>query len=233
MALYAIADPHLCLGADKPMDIFRGWSDYMQRFETAWRHLVTDDDTVIIPGDVSWATYLEEAKADLAFLHSLPGKKIIGRGNHDYWWETMNKLKGFIAAQGFDSISFLFNNAYSVDGITVCGTRGWFFDDTADNTEKLILREAGRLRLSLEAGKKLGGETVVFIHYPVVFEGRAIEPIFDVIKEYGVKRVYFGHIHGSFNPQWSHFTADGVTFSLISADYLSFTPKRIFPSGAE
>lgn len=228
MALYTIADPHLSFGTDKPMDIFAGWSDYTERFETNWRNLIGEDDTVVIPGDISWAMKLEDALRDLKFIDSLPGKKIIGKGNHDYWWCTMNKMNNLLKANNLDSISFLFNNAYLVDGIAVCGSRGWFFDDTSDNAEKVISRECGRLRTSIEQALTLSGEPIVFLHYPVVYDDRVSEPFIDVLKSYNIKRVYFGHVHGSKNPMLKHFEAEGIKFSLISADYLGFIPKRVF-----
>ena len=145
MSLFAIADTHLSLSADKPMDIFEGWSDYQSRLEKNWRAVVADGDTVVIPGDVSWAMGIEKAAADFAFLNGLPGRKIIMKGNHDYWWTTMRKMEKFLSENGFDTISILHNNAYRVGDIAVCGTRGWFFDAEQDADKKVLLREAGRL----------------------------------------------------------------------------------------
>ena len=124
MSLFAIADTHLSLSADKPMDIFNGWSDYVQRLEKNWRAVVSDGDTVVIPGDVSWAMSLEGAQKDFAFLDSLPGKKILMKGNHDYWWTTANKMNAYLKAEGFDTLHILHNNSYSVEGYAICGTRG-------------------------------------------------------------------------------------------------------------
>ena len=128
MSLFAIADTHLSFGTDKPMDIFGGWSDYTERLGKNWRAVVSDDDTVVIAGDISWAMKLEEAKADFSFLDSLTGKKLIIKGNHDYWWQTKKKLDLFLTENGFDTIEILFNNAYRVGDFTVCGSRGWFYD---------------------------------------------------------------------------------------------------------
>ncbi len=133
MALFTIADPHLSLGSDKPMDIFRGWTNYTQKLKDQWEATVSPDDTVVLPGDISWAMSLAEAKNDLAFLNALPGTKIIGRGNHDFWWATMRKMEQFAAENEFDSVKFLFNNAFFVEGISVCGSRGWFFDAEQDS----------------------------------------------------------------------------------------------------
>lgn len=229
MAVYTIADPHLSLGgADKPMDVFKGWDGYVERLENNWRHLVEENDTVIIPGDISWAMRLEDALDDLKFIDSLPGKKIIGKGNHDYWWNTMNKMNLFLAANKLETISFLFNNAFLCEGFAVCGSRGWFFDDVSDNAEKVIARECGRLKTSIEQALTLGGKPIVFLHYPVIYDDRVSEPFFNVLKHYNIDRVYFGHVHGNKNPALKHFQYDGIEFSLVSADYLDFMPKRIF-----
>ena len=226
--LYTIADPHLSFGMDKPMDVFRGWENYTEKLEARWRALVKPEDTVVLPGDISWAMTPEQAEADLRFLHGLPGTKIIGKGNHDFWWATMRKLEQFTAAHGLTTIRFLFNNAYLADGISVCGTRGWFFDAENDAAgEKVILREAGRLRASLTAGIALGGVPVAFLHYPAAADGRICVPIFDVLREFGVTRCYFGHIHGDRSGRYADYVAEGIRFSLISADSLDFCPKKV------
>lgn len=227
MSLYTISDPHLSFGTEKPMDIFRGWQDYTQRLADNWSALVTDRDTVVIPGDISWAMRLGDTVPDLAFLDALPGTKLIGKGNHDYWWCTMKKMEEFLAENHFDSIKFLFNNAYAADGFAVAGTRGWFFDAESEDVEKVLKREAGRLRTSIEAAKALGGELRVFLHYPVIYDGKVCEELFSVLKEYDVKRCYFGHIHGDRSGRYADFEHDGIRFSLVSADFLSFCPKKI------
>lgn len=230
MALYTLADTHLSFGCDKPMDIFRGWTDHTQRLSDKWNALVEPDDTVVIPGDISWAMTLEEAAADFRFLDALPGTKIIGKGNHDYWWQTMNKLNKFLRENNFSTIKFLFNNAYRVGDVAVCGARGWFFDAAGADSEenrKVIDREAGRLARSIEAGIQTGGEPVAFMHYPVACDGSVCEPIMAVLKKYGIRRCYFGHIHGDRTGRFADFTVDGVRFSLISSDFLAFCPKSV------
>lgn len=227
MSVYVIGDPHLSLGTDKPMDIFRGWQDYTDRLQKNWESIVSDTDTVVIPGDISWAMSLSEAEKDLAFLDSLPGRKIIGKGNHDYWWSTMRKMNTFLEEKNFSTLSFLFNNAYEAEDMAICGTRGWFFDDKSDNAEKVILREAGRLRTSIEAALVTKKEPVVFLHYPVVYESGVCEELLEVLKNYGIKRCFFGHIHGERTGRYEKYTHDGITFSLISADFLTFCPKKI------
>ena len=128
MALFVLGDPHLSLGAAKPMDIFPGWNGYVERLESNWRKLVRPEDTVVLAGDISWAMRLTDTRHDFAFLQSLPGQKLILKGNHDYWWTTANKMKEYFKAQGFDTLHLLHNNSYSVEGYSSCGTRGWLFD---------------------------------------------------------------------------------------------------------
>ena len=227
MSVFVIGDPHLSLSVQKPMDIFKGWQDYTQRLKNNWESVVSENDTVIIPGDISWAMNITEAKEDLLFLNDLPGKKIIGKGNHDYWWCTMKKLQEFKKENSLDKIEFLFNNAFEAENIAVCGTRGWFFDDKSDNAEKVILREAGRLSMSIEEALKTGKEPVAFLHYPVVYESGVCTEILDVLKKYGIRRCFFGHIHGEKTGRYIKYTYDDITFSLISADFLAFCPKKI------
>ena len=227
MSVFVIADPHLSLGSEKPMDIFRGWQDYTARLKSNWEALVSPGDTVILPGDISWAMSMNEALEDLKFIHSLPGTKIIGKGNHDYWWATMKKMNEFTKENNLTTLNFLFNNTYVAEDIAVCGSRGWFFDDKADNAEKVIAREAGRLSLSIEEALKTGKEPVAFMHYPVVYESGVCEELLAVLKKYGIKRCYFGHIHGDRTGRYGKYEYDGITFSLISADFLAFCPKKV------
>lgn len=227
MSVFAIGDTHLSFGADKPMNVFKGWDNYVERLKTNWENLIDEDDTVVIMGDVSWAMSLDEAAEDFRFINSLPGKKIILKGNHDYWWNTLTKMNAFLKENGLDSISFLYNNAYLVEGMSICGTRGWFFDAETEDSERIIAREAGRLRASLEAGKQLGGEPVVFLHYPPVTKTDICQPIVDVLKTQGVKRCYYAHLHSASAYNSFNGEADGIYYELLSADYLKFCPKPI------
>lgn len=231
MALYVIADLHLSESTDKPMDVFgAAWTNHKERLETAWRERVTEEDTVVIPGDISWGMRFDNTEKDLLFIHSLPGKKIIGKGNHDYWWSTLTKLNAFRDSIGADSISFLFNNAYRVEGKVICGTRGWFPDSFySPDDEKIALREAGRLRRSLEEGVKImeqDDEIIVFLHYPPYFRGVKCTPVAEVLKEFKVKRCFYGHLHGAPRNliEKSYGFCDLI---LISADELGFTPMLI------
>ena len=227
MSLFAIGDPHLSLSVNKPMDIFRGWTDYTDRHKKNWNNVVGENDSVVIPGDVSWAMNFDDAKKDFAFLDSLNGTKYILKGNHDYWWNTMSKMIRFLNDNGFDSIKIIHNNAYSVEGFALAGTRGWFYDDSAGDVHKVILREAGRLRASLKAASELGGEIIAFLHYPPLNENQRCNEILDVLAEFPVKRCYFGHLHGFVAPGCAKIEDNGILFNLVSADYLGFTPKLI------
>ena len=240
MALYTIADLHLSTldTTNKSMEVFgTRWQDYVKRVEANWRRLVSEDDTVVIPGDVSWALSLDESESDLRFIESLPGKKILGKGNHDFWWCTMKKHEAFFERLGIKTISFLFNNAYETDDIIIAGTRGWYNDEDATNApddvdfEKLTRRECGRLRMSLNAAMKLKEaspekEIVVFMHFPPYWNGKASDGLVEILKEYGVKRVYYGHIHGNYTVDPT-FVYEGIEMSIVSADYLGFIPKFV------
>ena len=240
MSVFAISDLHLSLNGktNKSMEVFgKRWQGYVTKLESNWRALVSEEDTVILAGDISWALSTDEAKEDLRFLNALPGKKIVGKGNHDFWWQTMSKLTAFKEKYALDTISFLYNNAYTVEDFIVAGTRGWFYDPSCDNIpeetdfQKIVARECVRLKLSLDEAKKLKAihpekEIIAFLHFPAVWAGKASEEIFAVLKEYGIRRCFYGHIHGSYEIE-SDFEADGIRFSITSADFLRFTPKII------
>ena len=227
MSIFAIGDTHLSLGTDKPMDIFGGWQDYVSRLEKNWKKIVDPEDTVVIPGDISWALNLPDTKADFEFLNSLPGTKIISKGNHDYWWSTKKKMDEFFSENGFDTLKILHNNAYAVEGIAICGTRGWFFDDNTAEVDKVINRECGRLRASIAAAKETGLPPVVFLHYPPITRDRVCEPIMQVLMDEKIERCYFAHLHGmSINYAFTE-AYEGVNFSLVSSDSLGFCPKLI------
>ena len=241
MALYTMADLHLSESSGHPMDVFGArWQDYTEKITKNWRALITNEDTVVIPGDLSWAMHLEKATADFALLSSLPGKKIIGKGNHDFWWETAAKCGRFFAENGFCDISLLYNNALVVEDFILAGTRGWFLEKEQQNTvgevdfDKITNRELCRLKLSLDAAKKLqageheGKEILVFLHFPPVWGEFVWREAIDLMKQYGVCRCYFGHIHGNyFAPKSQDF--EGISLFLISSDTLNFVPHRIFP----
>lgn len=233
MSLFALSDTHLSLYNDKPMDIFGNrWQSYAQKLDKNWKAVVTDNDTVVIAGDVSWGISLDEAKLDLQYIDSLPGKKIISKGNHDYWWSTASKINRFFEENNITTIKCMHNNAFSVDKVTVCGTRGWFSEGKNAPREadfdKIVAREAGRLELSIKEGLKISdsNEIIVFLHFPPVYNDYVCDEIITVLHKYNVKRVYYGHIHGVYNlPHTINY--DGIDFCITSADYLNFTPLLV------
>lgn len=233
MSLFVLSDTHLSLYNDKPMDIFGNrWQDYANKLDKGWRAVVTDKDTVVISGDVSWGISLEEAKLDLQYIDSLPGQKIISKGNHDYWWSTASKINKFFDENNIKTIKCMHNNAFVVDGVTICGTRGWYNEGKNAPREadydKIVAREAGRLELSIKEGLKLSenNEIIVFLHFPPVYKDYVCDEIIEVLHRYNVKNVYYGHIHGVYNLP-SSFEYDGIKFTITSADYLNFVPLLV------
>ncbi len=228
MSLFVIGDTHLSLSTDKPMDVFGGWDAHEQRLETHWREVVSDTDTVVIPGDISWGMSLEEAKADFAFLDKLPGKKLLMKGNHDYWWCTRRKMDTFFEENGFSTLRILHNDAVTVeDAVAVCGTRGWFYDAEQDADQKVLNREVGRLRTSVQAAVDTGLTPIAFLHYPPVWGDERCQVFLDVLKEYGVTRCYYGHVHGPGIRQAFNGEIEGIRLQLASADALKFIPLHI------
>lgn len=236
MALFTIADPHFSLAKPKPMDIFGSrWQNHTERFVKGWKAVVDEDDTVLVGGDISWGISLAEAGPDLALIDSLPGKKIFLRGNHDYWWNTLQKNKDFLEAGGHFSIDFLQNNAFVCEDFVICGTRGWYNDPGTAPKEtdykKIVTREAIRLEFSLKAGAAIaeGREIIAFFHFPPYYGDYICRELIDLLHAHGVKRCYFGHIHGQYRvPPSTEF--EGIRFTVTSSDYLSFVPLKILPT---
>lgn len=225
MALFAIGDTHLSFGTDKPMDIFGGWNNYTERLENGWRGVVGEDDTVVVCGDISWAMKLESTGPDFSFLHSLPGKKLILKGNHDYWWTTKRKMDNFIEENGFSSLSILFNNCFEYNGVYLCGTRGWSYD-CPQSEQTVLLREVGRLRLSLDSAPK-DSEKIVFLHYPPVYGDYRCDEIMQVLHEYEIKTCYYAHLHGGAHKNAVIGEYEGIRMHLCAGDHCSFTPMLI------
>jgi len=231
MAFYTMSDTHLAFSVKKPMDIFGSrWKDHHKKIEEAWNRTVTPNDTVFVGGDLSWGISLEEAREDLLFLDRLNGQKILLRGNHDYWWTTPKKVTDFFAENGITTMKLLQNNSYIVEGVAVCGTRGWYSDSASapedSDYRKIVARETERLKLSLDSVKDPTLEKIVFMHFPPYFEHYVCRPLIDRMKEYGVKRCYYGHIHGVYGVAPVHHF-EGIDFHLVSADYLNFSPVLI------
>lgn len=230
MALYTIADLHLPLGIDKPMDIFgKAWENYVDRLKENWQSTIKEDDTVVLPGDFSWATYLEESERDFEYLHSLNGNKIMLKGNHDYWWTTMNKLCEFTKSRGYYDIHFLQNNSYMYKDIAICGTRGWIhpaWDGFGAEDRKIFDREVGRLELSLKSAKDYR-EIYVFTHYPPMSLNKETNEFTDLMKKYGVTNCIYGHLHAASHKNALQGVVDGINYKLVSGDYLRFEPWKL------
>lgn len=224
MSIYAISDLHLSFGSDKPMSIFYGWENHTERLMANWKRLVGAEDTVILPGDFSWGLKLDDTLEDFKFLHSLPGKKILLKGNHDLWWSTAKKIRELWESNGFDDMELIYNSCAVAENYAIAGTRGWFYDDTG--SKKVLLREAGRLNMSLLEAEKTGLPVKVFLHYPPVYGSEVCDTVLNVLKEHNVKQVYYGHIHGKGrNNAVKEY--DGIKFTLISCDCIDFTPYFI------
>ncbi|MBR1423881.1 MAG: metallophosphoesterase [Ruminococcus sp.] len=227
MSLFVIADLHLSLGVNKPMDIFGGWKDHVARLEENWQAKVKPDDTVVIPGDISWGMNYEQSKADFAFIDRLNGIKIISKGNHDYWWETKTKTERFFKENGFETLHILHNNHYRYGNIGICGTRGWINEPDEPSDAKVLAREAGRLRMSIESALTEGLEPVAFLHYPPVYGSSCNYDMLDVLHQYKVKRCYYGHLHGNAHNYAINGQRDGIEYRLIASDFLQFDPLDI------
>ena len=237
MSLFVLADTHLSLSADKPMDVFGArWKDHAKKIEKNWNAVITDADTIVIPGDISWAMNLEQASKDLLFLASLPGRKILARGNHDYYWTSVSKMRAMFSAHGYDNVDFLQNNAFVCENFVICGSRGWYSSPEdaprGADYDKVMARENLRLEMSLSAAKELAAssaqpkELIAFFHFPPVFGDFVLRETVELLKRYGVRRAYYGHIHGLYNIP-SGRIYDGIEFSIVSADYLNFVPLLI------
>lgn len=223
MALYAIGDTHLSFRSDKPMDVFGGaWENYVEKLVEGFS-VVSSEDTVVLCGDLSWGMNLEQAEEDFAFLNSLPGQKVILKGNHDYWWTTAAKMNRFFEEKHLDTFHLLHNNCYSYEDIALCGTRGWFFEERGD--QKVFNRELIRLETSLKAAGDR--EKYCFLHYPPYYQGYTCKEIIDLLQKHDVKACYYGHLHGGSHRLAMEGKFNSVEYYLVSADYLDFKPKKI------
>lgn len=224
MALYAIGDLHLCLGAAKPMDIFGGaWEGYMDKLREGMSAIQPEDTTVLL-GDLSWALDIESAREDFSWIDQIPGRKIILKGNHDYWWSTAAKFYKFCEDNAFSNLYILNNNHYECYGWAICGTRGWFFEEekSGEHDEKVFKRELIRLEASLKSAGDL--PKIVFLHYPPRYKGYICEPIVELLNRYGVSRCFYGHLHGASHGLALEGLWDGIEYRLVSADKLNFDP---------
>jgi len=233
MAIYTISDLHLSLNKEKPMDIFgENWTKHSEKIKSNWQEIVADNDIVLMPGDFSWAMNLKDTYDEFKYLEELPGKKILLKGNHDYWWETLTKMRRYLEETGFKSIDFLHNNSYLYENTIISGTRGWIINDEADD-RKIFERELGRLELSLEDGIKKYGEEkeiIVCMHYPPIINKEINEgerKLLNILKKYNVKKCIYGHLHGESQKYAITGEIEGIEFILASADYLEFGLLKI------
>lgn len=229
MALYAIGDLHLCLGAPKPMDVFGGaWTGYMDKLREGLS-VIGPEDTTVLLGDLSWTLDLKNAAEDFGWIDAIPGRKIILKGNHDYWWSTAAKFYAFCEQNGFSNQFILNNNHYVYNGWAICGTRGWFFEEerSGEHDEKVFKRELIRLEASLQSAGEL--RKLVFLHYPPKYKGYECEQILALLDKYQVSRCFYGHLHGPSHGLAMEGLWNGVDYKLVSADYLNFKPYLVIP----
>ncbi len=228
MAIFAISDLHLSFGENKPMDVFGSrWKNYEERMRENWNKVVTNDDLVVIPGDISWAMYLQDTEADFAYIHSLNGQKLLLRGNHDYWWTTLNKMEEFVLEKGFSSIHFLKNTGFLWEDTAICGTRGWTIAHSGSSAEdkKIYERERQRMVLSLEdAGRLSASQILAAFHFPPVENSGVSDGFLGILQNYNVKECIFGHLHADSHKTAPQGERGGVHLRLVACDYLNFTP---------
>jgi len=235
MAIYTIGDMHLSFSEDKPMSIFgENWNDHEEKIKKDWIEKVKENDLVVIPGDFSWSTYLKETVKDFGFLNKLPGKKLLLKGNHDYWWTTLKSMREFLEENNFENIDFIYNTAYEFENYIIAGTRGWGQNEEGED-KKLLKREAGRLELSLKEASKLNvngeKEVIVFLHYPPIIKSNItnneMSDFIKIMRTYNVKRCYYGHLHSSSIREAVEGQYYGIDFKLVSADGLAFKLLKI------
>jgi len=229
MDIYAIGDLHLSFANPKPMDIFGShWTDHPEKIRAAWASMVKEDDVVLVPGDISWAMNLEEARPDLDYVAQLPGRKIMTRGNHDYWWATVSKVRKALPP----SIEVLQNDSVRIGGLHIAAARGWDCPGSyhySEHDRQIYEREIGRLRLSLDHAMSQGAERIwVMLHYPPTNEKHQSSGFLDVLHQYPVEKVVYGHLHG----EEGHRAAlegvhGGIEYHLVACDYLQFAPRKL------
>lgn len=229
MSLYVIGDLHLSFGVNKPMDIFGGWENHTEILEREWRQKISAEDTVVLVGDTSWGMTMEEALPDFQWLEALPARKILLKGNHDYWWTTMSKMTAFFETHGLSSLHILHNNCYAYDSYGICGTRGWVnIDKDEPANAKVIAREAQRLEVSITAAQQQNLIPLVFLHYPPIFADNCNYGILEVLWKHNIQKCWYGHLHGSGSHRYAICgMRDDVEYALISGDYIQFSPVKI------
>ncbi len=229
MAIFTIGDMHLSFGESKPMNIFgENWTNHEEKIKQDWMSKVKEEDTVVHVGDFSWSMHLKDTIKDFEFLDSLPGKKILLKGNHEYWWTTVTNMNNFIEENNLKNIYFLQNNSYEIEDKVICGTRGWtLLDETTENSKKMIAREAQRLELSIQDGLNKNKEIIVFMHYPPITKQNLNTEFMKILKKYDIKKCYYAHLHSKSIEDAVEGVVQGIEFKLVSADALDFKLLKI------
>lgn len=234
MAIYTIGDLHLSFNENKPMSIFgENWEGYEEKVKENWTKLVKEEDMVVLPGDFSWSMYLKDTYKDFEYLNNLPGKKLLLKGNHDYWWSTVNSMRNYIKENHFKNIDFIYNNAYEFENIIIVGTRGWAFGEDAES-KRMLQREMARLELSIKNGIENYGENkeiIAFLHYPPIInqniQNNEMNEFIRILKKYDIKKCYYGHLHGTAIKEAVEGEYFGIAFKLVSADAIQFNLVKV------
>ena len=234
MSIYTIGDLHLSFKENKPMSIFGdNWEGHEEKIKNDWIENVKEEDLVVIPGDFSWSTYLKDTDSDFNYLNSLPGKKLLLKGNHDYWWTTVTRMRDFLKQNEFENIDFIYNNAYEFENCIIAGTRGW--SQTEENEDKRLLkREAIRLELSIQNGINTYGDNkkiIIFMHYPPINNSNITKneanEFIRIMQKYKIKKCFYGHLHSNSIKEAVEGKHFGIDFKLVSADGLDFKLYKI------
>ncbi len=237
MAIYALADLHMCLSnPDKSMELFgSSWNGYINKIKENWEHMVTDEDTVLVSGDISWATYIDKAEEDFRFLSELPGRKLLSRGNHDFWWTTMKKMEDFFEEKQFTNLEFVRTNIVEADGCLITGTRGWMIEtkESLEGTDNRKIYDRERLRIQMcidklsEQDPEHSKKHILMIHYPPITAKQGFTEFADMMADADIDICVYGHLHGKAHKKAFEGDYNGTQFVCTSADYLGFAPKRI------
>lgn len=234
MSIYTIADLHLSFNEDKPMNVFGEiWNDYEEKIKEDWNKKVKENDLVVLPGDFSWSMYLKDTYKDFEYLNKLTGKKLLLKGNHDYWWTTVTSMRNYIKENDFKDIDFLYNNSYKFGNTIIVGTRGWILSEESE-TKRMINRESARLELSIEDALKVkedDDEIIAFMHYPPILKSNVqkneMNEFIKILKKYDIKKCYYGHLHSSSIKDAIEGNYFGIEFKLVSADGLDFKLEKV------
>ncbi|MGN1327501.1 MAG: metallophosphoesterase [Clostridia bacterium] len=229
MAIYAISDLHLSFNTDKPMNIF-GWENYENKIKEDWNKKVTDNDLVLLPGDFSWELKLQDTYKDFKYLSEMPGKKLLLKGNHDYWWTTLKSMREFLQKNEFTNIDFIYNNSYQYENKIIAGTRGWNLIEETPEDEKIKKREVIRLENSIKCGIKEFGEDkeiIVCMHYPPIIKESIESEFTKILEKYNVKKCIYGHLHGKSQLNAIEGIYNEVEYKMVSCDYTNFELEKI------